>query len=232
MEILVVDDEPSVRNIVRRVLEADGLRVLEAQDGTAALRLCDQCQPHAIILDISMPELNGFQILERIRQAGDLPVIMLTSKRAEDDKVRAFGLGADDYLTKPFSSRELTARVKAVLRRTQSTAQDKALVTLVVGDIQIDLAEHRVLVGRRPVALSRTEFSVLAELARSAGRAVTHQQLLTWVWGPEYRDEEHVLRTVIYRLRLKIEPDRDRPRYIMRQPDIGYWLATPDGAQT
>jgi two-component system KDP operon response regulator KdpE len=218
--------------MVRRVLQAEGFSVREAQDGAAALRLCDQSQPDVIILDISLPELNGFQILERIRLAGDTPVIMLTSKRAEDDKVRAFGLGADDYLTKPFSSRELTARVKAVLRRTHSTAQDRAPSMLVVGDIQIDLAEHKVLVGQRPVALSRTEFSVLAELARSAGRVVTHQQLLTWVWGPEYRDEEHVLRTVIYRLRLKIEPDQDRPRYILRQPDVGYWLATPDEAQT
>ena len=226
-EILIVDDEASLRTWLRRLLAHDGYAVLEAENGVVALQLWQQREPQLVILDITMPELDGLQVLERVRQTANTPVIMLTKKSAEDDKVRAFELGADDYLTKPFSHREFMVRVKAVLRRLRPTpVADPA--TLVIGELRLDLANHQVQVGERPVKLSRTEFNLLLELARTPGQILSDRQLLTRVWGTEYRDgDPDLLRVLIHRLRLKIETDADQPRLILRQHARGYWLAAP-----
>ena len=226
-EILIVDDELSLRTGLRRSLMLDGFTVLEAENGVAALHVWQQREPQLVILDITMPELDGLQVLERVRQTANTPIIMLTKKSGEDDKVRAFELGADDYLTKPFSHRELVSRVKAVLRRLRPPAVAEP-VALVIGELRLDLATHQVRVGERPVKLSRTEFNLLLELARSAGQTLSDRQLLARVWGPEYRDgDPDLLRVLIHRLRLKIETDADQPRLILRQHARGYWLATP-----
>ena len=224
-EILVVDDEPRIRRFLRTNLELAGYVVVDAEDGVSALHLFEQHALQLVILDIGLPgDLDGFRVLERIRQTDDTPVIMLTARTAEDDKVRAFELGADDYLTKPFGSRELAARVKAVVRRS-SRKGDEPQSMLSVGDLKLDLASRQVSVGDRPVRLSRTEFNLLAELARYPSRVLTHGQLLTQVWGNEYRDDVEILRATIWRLRQRVEPDASSPRYILSEPGVGYLLA-------
>jgi DNA-binding response OmpR family regulator len=228
-EILIVDDELSLRTWLRRSLMLDGYAVLEADNGVAALHVWQQREPQLVILDITMPELDGLQVLERVRQTANTPIIMLTKKSGEDDKVRAFELGADDYLTKHFSHRELMGRVKAVLRRLRPTAvagPAAGPAALVIGELRLDLATHQVRVGERPVKLSRTEFNLLLELARTPGQILSDRQLLARVWGPEYRDgDPDLLRVLIYRLRQKLETNADQPRLILRQHAVGYWLA-------
>jgi len=224
-EILVVEDEPRIRRFLHTNLELSGYTTIEAEDGPSALRMFEQYALQLVVLDIGLPgDLDGFQILERIRQISDTPVIMLTARNTEDDKVRAFELGADDYLTKPFGSRELGARVKAVMRRS-SRKGDEPTSIIRVGDLQIDLASRQVSVSENPARLSRTEFNLLVELARYPNRVLTHTQLLTQVWGAEYRDDVEILRATIWRLRQRIEPDARSPRYILSEPGVGYSLA-------
>ncbi len=224
-EILVVDDEPRIRRFLHTNLDLAGYVAIEAEDGPTALKLFEQHALQLVVLDIGLPgDLDGFQVLERIRQTSDTPVIMLTARSAEDDKVRAFELGADDYLTKPFGSRELSARVKAVMRRS-SPLRDEPQSMLSVSDLKIDLATRQVAVGERPVKLSRTEFNLLVELARYPNRVLTHNQLLSQVWGNEYRDDVEILRATIWRLRQRIEPDARLPKYIISEPGVGYSLA-------
>lgn len=223
-EILIVDDEPRIRRFLRINLDLDGYAIVDAEDGESALQLFEQHSLQLIVLDIGLPgDLDGFQVLERIRQTSDVPVIMLTARSAEDDKVRAFELGADDYLTKPFGSRELTARVKAVMRRASGRSEEPHPI-LRVGDLQIDLAARQVQVAGNAVRLSRTEFNLLAEMARYPNRVLTHSQLLTQVWGNEYRDDVEILRATIWRLRQRVEPDSRHPRYILSEPGVGYSL--------
>ncbi|HKZ82268.1 MAG TPA: response regulator transcription factor [Anaerolineae bacterium] len=223
-EILVVDDEPRIRRFLHTNLELAGFAAIEAEDGLTALRLFEQHALQLVVLDIGLRgEMDGFQVLERIRQISDTPVIMLTARTAEDDKVRAFELGADDYLTKPFGSRELSARVKAVMRRSSRRGEEPASM-IRVGDLHIDLASRQVSIGERPVKLSRTEFNLLVELARYPNRVLTHGQLLSQVWGSEYREDVEILRATIWRLRQRIEPDARTPQYILSEPGVGYLL--------
>jgi len=223
-EILVVEDEPRIRRFLNTNLELSGYTTIEAEDGASALHMFEQYALQLVVLDIGLPgDIDGFQVLERIRQISDTPVIMLTARNTEDDKVRAFELGADDYLTKPFGSRELGARVKAVMRRSSRKGDEPASM-IRVGDLQIDLAARQVSVGENPVRLSRTEFNLLVELARYPNRVLTHSQLLTQVWGSEYRDDVEILRATIWRLRQRIEPDSRSPRYILSEPGVGYSL--------
>ncbi len=226
--ILIVDDDPDVREIVRQVLTLEGYAVSEAATGLEGIQAWKRHEPALVILDIVMPKISGLQVLEQIRQRSDTPVVMLTRKSSEDDKVRAFELGADDYLSKPFSSRELLVRVKAVLRRTRWQTPQAEPTELIAGDLHIDLKTHRVTIGKRVVSPSRTEFQILTELARTPGRVLSREQLLTTIWGPEYRDDTRVLRCAIYRLRQKLEPDADQPRCLRGVRDIGYWIAVPE----
>ena len=228
--ILIVDDDPAVRDVVRQTLTHEGYAVAEAATGVEGVHQWQQHAPPLVILDILMPQMNGLEALAHIRQHGDTPVMMLTRKAGEDDKVRAFELGADDYLCKPFSNRELTVRVKAVLRRTYRPPLQSEPAELTAGDLRLDLSRHRALIGDRVVPLSRTEFQILVELARIPGRVLSRKQLVTSVWGPEYGDDMRVLRCAIYRLRQKLERDADQPHTLRGKRDLGYWIAVAEEA--
>ncbi len=225
MKILIVDDEPDVRTLVRSALEysREDLEPIEAADGEEALRVIGSAQPDLVVLDLSMPRHDGFAVLEQIRAQSDLPVIVLTARGLEQDKIRGLQLGADDYMTKPFSPRELVARIETVLRRTRPSARRRG--SLQLGDLRIDMGARRVFVSEREVHLTPTEFNLLAELAAHAGEAMTHDALLERVWGPEYRSETHYLKVYVGRLRDKIEADAAEPRRILTVRGIGYRFA-------
>ncbi|HUG15616.1 MAG TPA: response regulator transcription factor [Thermomicrobiales bacterium] len=222
--ILVVEDEPRLVRLIRAVLETDGHRVDVAHDGEAAIERVALDPPDLVLLDLLLPgSLDGYEICERIRSFSMVPVVMLTARAHEDDKLRGFEAGADDYITKPFSARELLARVQAVLRRSRTTSDTPPVVD--VGGISINFAAREVTSGGEPIHLTPTEFRLLMALAMHPGRAITHTALLTEVWGPEYRDEIDYLRTYIRYLRRKLEPDPKNPRYLITVPGTGYRLA-------
>ena len=220
--ILVVDDESRMRRFVRMNLEAEGFDVIEAENAERALLKVRDEMPDLVLLDVAMPGMDGFEALQRIREISDVPVIMLTVKDEEEDKIRGLNLGADDYVTKPFSPRELASRIRAVLRRVSSKEEEEPEVIKVDDRLTIDLARREVWVDGKLVKLRPTEFRLLYHLVKNAGWIMTHEQLLTKVWGPEYRDESHLLRLYITYLRKKIEPDPAHPRYILTERGVGY----------
>ena len=226
--VLVVDDEPRILRFVRAELESAGYGVETATDGAAALRAVEDGSPDLVVLDVIMPDLDGFEVLRRIRDFSSVPVILLTARGSDADKVRGLDLGADDYLTKPFSPDELSARVRAVLRRTAPAGKAPLGGRFTVGDLVVDFDRRKVTVRGNEVQLSRTEWQLLQQLARNAGKVMVHEDLLVRTWGPEYRDDVEYLRVWVSRLRRKIEDDPARPRYIRTVPGIGYTLA--DGA--
>ncbi len=224
-KILVVEDEPKLAKLVRSLLESDGYRVVAATNGEDALDMVELTQPDLMLLDLLLPgQIDGYEVCKRIRTVSGMPVIMMTAKAQESDKVRGFDLGADDYITKPFSSRELLARVKAVLRRSSLQEGRVDSEVIQVGRLSIDLGRRRVAVAGRDVELTATEYSLLAELARNAGRVMLHEELLARVWGPGYRGETEYLRAYIRYLRRKLEEDPAHPQYILSRPGIGYYL--------
>ncbi len=224
--VLVVDDEPKLVRLVRAVLQADGFEVDTASSGEQALERVQITQPDLVLLDILLPgDLDGYEVCRRIRKHSPVPVIMLTAKAQEVDKLRGFDAGADDYLTKPFSSRELLARVKAVLRRSTTLEQSRGSQVVTYGDLVIDLSQRRVVVRGKDVVLTPTEYRLLSELAQNAGKVMLHEELLSRVWGPEYREEVEYLRAYIRYLRRKIEENPAEPHYILSRPGIGYMLA-------
>jgi two-component system KDP operon response regulator KdpE len=220
--VLVVDDEPRMINFIRMNLELEGYRVIAATDGLDAVRKAREMLPDCILLDVMMPEMDGYETLKAIREESAVPVIMLTAKSEEADKVKGLDLGADDYITKPFSPRELVSRVKAVIRRAELPAQvDKA--PIVIDDrLSLDFNRREVIVEGRPVKLRPTEWRLLYHLVQNAGWVVPHETLLSKVWGWEYRDETQYLRLYITYLRQKIEKDLARPRYILTERGVGY----------
>ncbi|MCC7162663.1 MAG: response regulator transcription factor [Anaerolineae bacterium] len=227
-KILVVDDDPRVVRLVTQVLAAVGYRVLDTFSGELALELVALEQPDLVLLDIMLRDgPDGYAICRRLREFSDVPVIMLTAKARDADKIEGFNAGADDYLTKPFNSKELLARVRAVLRRTQRN-EETITAPRHCGEIEIDYAHYAVRVRDTAIALTRTEFALLRELMLNADRVVLHQDLLTKVWGPEYRDDIDYLRAYIRYLRRKIESDPGSPRYILTAPGIGYMLKCQD----
>lgn len=225
MKVLIVDDEPDVRALVSTALEYSPVDVqtLEAGDGDEALRVIREAQPDIVILDLALPGRDGFSVLEELRRESTLPVIVLTARGMEHDKIRGLELGADDYMTKPFSPRELVARIQTVLRRTASPIQRPG--TIERGEVRIDLAARRAQVRGAEVRLTPTEFNLLVELASRAGEAVTHESLLVKVWGPEYRTEGHYLKVYIGRLRDKLEAEPASPRIIETVRGVGYRFA-------
>ncbi len=226
--ILIIDDDLDMREVVRQALISEGYAVIEAATGSEGLQAWDQHDPQLIILNTLLPEMTGWQVLEQIRQNADTPVIMCAPQASEEDKLRAFELGADDYLSQPVSGRELIVRVKAVLRRVQRPPSPTEPTELIVGDLCLDLGLQRVRLEDRTVALTRMEFQILLELARASGRILSREQLVTAVWGPAYRHDRRVLRSAIYRLRQKLERDATQPRYLRWRRDAGYWLAVPE----
>lgn len=226
--ILIVDDEPRLVRLVREVLQAVGYRVVVAGDGKTALEMAVLEQPDLVLLDILLPrDMDGYEVCRRLREFSAVPVIMLTAKAREADKLKGFDVGADDYLTKPFSSRELIARVQAVLRRSKYPEEVKANARFVCGDLTINYAQRRVFVRGQEVTLTATEYELLRQLALNANCVMLHEQLLTAVWGPEYRNDIDYLRAYIRYLRRKIEPDPANPQYILTTPGVGYMLACP-----
>ena len=225
--ILVVDDEPPIVRLVRAKLQADGYAVVTAARGEEALDLLEDQRPDLVVLDLMMPGMDGFETLRHIREQSQLPVIMLTARAGDADKLRGLQSGADDYVTKPFNPDELSARIAAVLRRTAGSAPAGGRTVLRYPGVEIDLERRRATVDGEEVRLSRTEWELLAQLAGNAGRVMLHGELLSRIWGPEFRDEVHYLRTWVSRLRAKLEPDDDSPKLITTFPGLGYRLEAP-----
>jgi DNA-binding response OmpR family regulator len=226
--ILVADDEPKYIYLAQLNLEARGYQVLVARDGQTAVELAASQEPDLVILDIRMPGLDGYQACERIRQFSSVPIIMLTAMAESVDKVKGLELGADDYVTKPFSTDELLARVKAALRRVDLAESTQVEPIFQCGDIKVDLAQQRVFVSDREVSLTPIEYHLLSELVKQAERVVSSEHLLEKVWGSGYEGEYTTLRQAVYRLRKKIEPDPQNPRYIQTRPGLGYVFASPE----
>jgi len=226
--ILVVEDEPRVILLVSEVLKAVGYRVIASSSGEGAIEQVALEQPDLVLLDILLPHgPDGYEVCRRIRAFSDVPVVMLTAKAQESDMLRGFDVGADDYLTKPFSAKELVARVRAVLRRAQQ-AGEATLSTLTCGEIVIDRARRTVKVRGKAAQLTRTEYALLSQLAAHANRVMVHEELLAVVWGPEYRDDVDYLRAYVHYLRRKLEADPSNPQYILTSQGVGYMLACPE----
>lgn len=220
--VLVVDDEPRIIRFVRINLEMEGFRVIEASDGLEALNQVREKMPDMVLLDVMMPEMDGFETLRMIREISNVPVIMLTVRSSEEDKVRGLDLGADDYMTKPFSPRELVSRVRAVLRRFQTLTPAEDSVLEIDDYLGIDFNTAEAIVDGERVKLRPTEFRLLRHLVENAGWTVPHSTLLSKVWGYEYKDEISYLRLYINYLRKKIEPEPSDPRYILTERGMGY----------
>jgi two-component system, OmpR family, KDP operon response regulator KdpE len=220
--ILVVDDETRMINFMRMNLELEGCRVISATNGRDALERVRDDFPDVVLLDIMMPGMDGYEVLRRLRQTSTVPVIVLTAKDEEEDRIRGLELGADDYIGKPFSHRELVSRIRAVLRRHLIQPPVQQSVVRVDERLQIDFAKREVVVDGKPISLRPTEYRLLQHLVQNAGWVMPHDVLLAKVWGPEYGDESHYLRLYVTYLRQKIEPDPAHPRYILTERGVGY----------
>ncbi len=224
--VLVIDDNPSIQKLVSVNLRARGYAVTAAATGEDALRLFTPGEYDLILLDLILPGLGGLDVCTQLRQQADVPIIVLSAREDEDLKVRALDAGADDYVTKPFSQKELLARVRAVMRRARPTESDK-LTEIHIKDFTIDLQTRRAFVGGVDMHLTRTEFALLAELARNLEAVLTHENLLARVWGPEYRDSSHYLHVYLGRIRKKLGPDLES--LLETVPGVGYILhSTPE----
>ena len=220
--ILVIDDEPRIGNLIRLNFEPEGYEVITARSGREGLRKLTECLPDAVILDVMMPEMDGYEVLREIRKVSTVPVVMLTVRADEADKVRGLELGADDYVTKPFSQRELLSRVKAVIRRAELPAPPRRARIVVDERLTIDFDRREVIVEGKHIPLRPTEYRLLYHLVANAGRVLTHETLLAKVWGHEYRDEDQYVRLYVTYLRQKIERDPRHPEYLLNERGIGY----------
>jgi two-component system KDP operon response regulator KdpE len=228
MKALVIDDEPQIRRALRAGLERNGYTVALASSGEEGLDEAALHPPDVIILDLAMPGMDGFEVCRQLREWTKVPIIVLSVREGEADKIRALDQGADDYLTKPFSVGELLARMRAVLRRLGNEAGEEPS-SFSAGDLQIDFAHRRVTLAGQEVHLTPTEYELLRQLAQNPDRVLTHRQLLTRVWGPEYAEDTHTLRVHIANLRNKIEPDPARPRLLHTEPRVGYRFRVDPG---
>ena len=225
--ILVVDDEAPMRKLLSANLKASGYDVRAAADGTEAMNLIQEHPVDLLVLDLNMPGLNGLQVLEAVRRSAEIPVLILSGRSRERDKVEALDLGADDYLSKPFGITELLARVKVLLRRIGPGARGP-IPTYRYRGLGVDFDARRVGVNGAEVHLTPREFDVLAYFARNAGKVLLHRQVLQAVWGGQYGDEYDYVWTFVQRVRRKIEPDRRKPQYLLTVPGVGYWMPLPD----
>jgi two-component system KDP operon response regulator KdpE len=228
--VLVIDDEPEIRRAVRLGLAGEEFVVAWAPTGQRGLEMVAQWHPDIVLLDLSLPDIDGIEVTRALRSWSAVPILILSVRSGDADKITALELGADDYLTKPFSMGELRARIRVALRHaahaaTGGSGEDARFAT---GGLVLDLARRQVSVDEREVHLTPTEYEVLKYLAMHAGQVVTHRTLLRAVWGPAYEDEAHYLRVFIGQLRRKIEPEPGRPRYLLTEPGIGYRLRSPE----
>jgi len=217
--VLIVDDETSIRRYLRAVLSAEGFAIYEATNGQEALNGVVFYHPDVIILDLGLPDLDGVEVTRRLREWSQTPIIILSVREAENDKVAALDAGADDYLTKPFGTGELMARMRVALRRLSSKADEPILE---VDKLKMDLSRRLVTVNENEISLTPTEYELLRLLLQNAGKVLTHHQLLRQVWGTSYESEMHILRVNISNLRRKIEADPSRPHYLLTEPGVGY----------
>lgn len=217
--VLVVDDENAIRRYLHTALTAQGFTVFEAVNGQTALNAVVADRPDVIILDLGLPDFDGIEVTRRLREWSQTPIIILSVREAEHDKIAALDAGADDYLTKPFGTGELMARMRVVMRRLMSKADEPVLQ---VDDLKMDLSRRIVMIHENQVSLTPTEYEILRLLLQNAGKVITHRQLLRQVWGTAYESEMHILRVNISNLRHKIEPDPARPHYLLTEPGVGY----------
>lgn len=220
--ILVVDDEVNIIKFLRANLEGKGYEVLAAMNGDEALRIFEREVPDLILLDIMMPKVDGFEVCRRLREWTNVPIIVLSARANEEDKVKLLDLGADDYITKPFGAPELLARVNAMLRRSEVSESRHDEPTFVCGDLIVNFVRRLVTVAGREIKLTPTEFNLLQEFVLNVGKVLTHSYLLNRVWGPEYHDETEYLHVFARRLRVKLEHDPAEPKFIMTVPGVGY----------
>lgn len=219
--VLIVDDEPAIRKFLRTVLTAHGYQVDEAANGAEAISAVTSFHPDVMVLDLGLPDMDGVHVTQAVRTWSQVPILILSVRGSEADKVAALDAGADDYLTKPFGSGELLARLRSMLRRAAHATTEPLFVT---GALKVDLSKRRVTVQDQEIALTPTEYDLLKTLVLQADKVLTHQQLLRAVWGMGYENELHMLRVNISNLRRKIEPDPTRPLYIITEPGVGYRL--------
>ncbi|HZQ05603.1 MAG TPA: response regulator [Anaerolineae bacterium] len=224
--ILIVDDEAAIRRFLKTVLTANGYTVIEAANGTDAISQVTALHPDAIILDLGLPDTDGVQVTRLLREWSQIPILILSVRGSESDKIAALDAGADDYLTKPFGSGELLARLRVALRRAARVGTHEPIFTN--GDLKVDLSKRLVTIQSREIQLTPTEYDLLRVLVNDAGKVLTHHHLLRAVWGVGYDDEMHILRVNISNLRRKIEPDPTRPTYIITEPGVGYRLRVSD----
>jgi two-component system, OmpR family, KDP operon response regulator KdpE len=224
--VLVIDDEPQIRKFLRISLQAHGYEVVEAVRGEDGIQQCALARPDLVILDLGLPDVDGQQVIARLREWSKVPIIVLSVRAGEAEKVAALDRGADDYVTKPFGVAELLARVRAALRSRRPEGEQPAVIRS--GDLSIDIPRRRVRLADREIKLSRKEFALLRLLAQHAGRIVTHRHLLREIWGPAHEHETHYLRIYIGHLRQKLGDDPADPRYISNEPGVGYRLLEAD----
>ncbi len=223
-KILVVDDEPQIRRVMRATLSSQGYTIVEAASGAAALEKLRRERPDLILLDMNLPGLDGLDTCREIRTSSNVPIIILTVRSGEKDKVRSLDAGADDYVTKPFSMEELLARIRAALRR---VGPSEAINSISTKDLSVNFESRTVKVRGIAVHLTPKEFELLRQLAADEGKPLTHRRLLQAIWGPDYGDETEYLRVTVNQLRKKIEPDPSNPKYILTEPWVGYRLVIP-----
>ena len=224
--ILVVDDDTQMLRSVKAGLSARDYDIVTAQDGASALVMAAEAAPQLIVLDLGLPDIDGVEVCKRLREWTSLPIIVLSARERETDKIAALDAGADDYLTKPFGMGELLARVRAALRRVAVSPSEEPIVRF--GAVMVDMARRRVELSGQDLHLTPKEYDVLRQLAKHPGKVLTQRKLLTAVWGPEYGDEGHYLRVQMRSLRRKIEPDPARPKYLITEPGVGYRLEVDD----
>ena len=224
--VLVIEDEPQIRRFLRATLSAHGYRLVEAATAQEGLMHAATRQPEIVILDLGLPDLDGLELTRQLREWSTMPIIVLSARGQESDKVAALDAGADDYLTKPFGVGELLARMRVALRHTARTAQEPGEAVFVVGDLRVDMARRQVSVAHQEVHLTPIEYKLLTTLVRYADKVVTHHQLLREVWGPGASSETHYLRVYMGQLRHKLEANPARPRYLVTESGVGYRLRT------
>jgi len=223
--VLVIDDEPRIQRFIKANLKAAGYEVIPAGTGAEAIDACEQNDPDLILLDLGLPDMDGFDLFVRLRRLTETPVIILTARGGSPEKIRGLDLGADDYMVKPFDVDELLARVRAVLRRSQKSTVDPGKSLLEFGALTIDVARHELRVGGEPVHLTPTEFKLLAHLAVHAGKVIIHEELLSHVWGSEYREAVEYLRVTVLHIRQKLGNHPELKQLIQTVPGVGYKLA-------
>jgi two-component system KDP operon response regulator KdpE len=223
--VLLIEDEPEIRRFLRATLVAEGCRLFEAVTGDEGLREAEVRQPDIVVLDLGLPDMDGLDVIRRLRQWTGVPIVVLSARGQEADKIGALDAGADDYVSKPFGVGELLARIRVSLRHADRTVRDVGEPSFGVGDLEVNLAQRRVLVAAKEVHLTPIEYRLLAALVKHAGKVLTHSQLLREVWGPPYVEQAHYLHVYMAQLRRKVESDPARPRYLLTEPGVGYRLA-------